>query len=900
MAALPEHAAKFRKLLAIVLWTICVGVSSSSFVHSQGQQANPQPPADTSNQLSKPPSDIPIETNQPELELVITDSSTPGVQPKGHSGGGQIRRNGVSNASATSFEPNRFPANKMRAVVSSDAQLERANSNRVPAPLPPNNPFPVPPPIVIQQPVRNSSVQLAIPPSQNASPQASVPENTGPQSAATIYTSAIAPAHLNQKHEDVSSELQDAINKEEKSNTGPASETTRTETGTVGLLKQIDVIVAQQQSATSQLEDIDADLLEMQVTFDKLQKNELQESPPYSITLLDEVRDLLAQTKLKLDATESSLMSALESVENAVNTSEEQRQALYQVRQSNPDPNSTAVQTAELNARLADEALLLQKQELEIETKSQATHELTIQALERKLDLLRDRVQFDSETLDRQIVEIDNRDAALKLSASDLSSEIRFIESLWLAARKELDSDPDPAPEIVEKTEALKLEEKTLQSELDAINQRRQRLPDLKNAWKRRFLVATGQASREERREWLADSKKLDETLQRERRSRELKTDEIRASLASVDAKLESLTAEQSDIKRWIESKRKSFGNQLKISGEAILAIENSRRVLNRLIIQIDGERSRSLGEWIDDIWAATKRIWNFPILPSEEYTLSVGRVLTGILFLVFGYFAARWISGLVGRRLPNLGIDEAGAYAIQSLSFYVLLIAFSLTALKYANIPLTVFTFLGGAIAIGVGFGSQNILNNFISGLILLAERPIKVGDLIHIDDTYGNVTQIGARSTQIRTGENFDIVVPNSKFLENNVVNLTRKDDKLRTSILVGVAYGSPLEEVIRGLEKSASDCPLVLDRPKPFVWFNDFGDNSLAFQVHFWITARTVAQMRKVETEVRLAIDRSFREAGITIAFPQRDLHLQTPKPLDFRIVGDDSGEMLRRSS
>ena len=132
----------------------------------------------------------------------------------------------------------------------------------------------------------------------------------------------------------------------------------------------------------------------------------------------------------------------------------------------------------------------------------------------------------------------------------------------------------------------------------------------------------------------------------------------------------------------------------------------------------------------------------------------------------------------------------------IESLSFYALLVAFGLAALKYANVPLTVFTFLGGAIAIGVGFGSQNILNNFISGLILLAERPIKVGDLIQLGETYGNVTKIGARSTQIRTGENLDIIVPNSKFLENDVTNLTRRDDRLRTSISVGVAYGSPLE--------------------------------------------------------------------------------------------------------
>ena len=268
-----------------------------------------------------------------------------------------------------------------------------------------------------------------------------------------------------------------------------------------------------------------------------------------------------------------------------------------------------------------------------------------------------------------------------------------------------------------------------------------------------------------------------------------------------------------------------------------------------------------------------------------------MGKVVSILLFFVFGYLAASWLSRLLGYRLPKLGVDEAGAHAIESLSFYVMLILFSLAALRYANVPLTVFTFLGGAIAIGVGFGSQNILNNFISGLILLAERPIKAGDLIQVGETYGNVKSIGARSTTIRTGENQDIIVPNSKFLENDVTNLTRRDDRLRTSINVGVAYGSPLEEVLRLLELAASDCSSVDDRPKPFVWFTDFGDNSLAFQVHFWVHARSVAAMRKVESEVRMNIDRLLREANIVIAFPQRDLHIQSQSPIEFRLVGEE---------
>ena len=161
----------------------------------------------------------------------------------------------------------------------------------------------------------------------------------------------------------------------------------------------------------------------------------------------------------------------------------------------------------------------------------------------------------------------------------------------------------------------------------------------------------------------------------------------------------------------------------------------------------------------------------------------------------------------------------------------------------------------------------------------------------MVSLDGTLGNVTTIGARSTQIRTGENQDIIVPNSKFLENNVTNLTRRDDRLRTSVTIGVAYGSDLDSVLRLLARAATEQSGVLDRPKPMVWFNDFGDNALVFQVHFWVQAKNVTQMRMIETGVRLKIDSMFREANIVIAFPQRDLHIQSPKPIDFRLVSND---------
>lgn len=171
------------------------------------------------------------------------------------------------------------------------------------------------------------------------------------------------------------------------------------------------------------------------------------------------------------------------------------------------------------------------------------------------------------------------------------------------------------------------------------------------------------------------------------------------------------------------------------------------------------------------------------------------------------------------------------------------------------------------------------------------MAERPIKVGDLIEVGTVYGNISKIGARSTQIRTGDNQDIIVPNSKFLENNVTNLTLSDEKLRTRVVVGIAYGSPTREAAKLMKHAAEEHGLVLKKPEPFVWFKDFGDNSLVFELHFWIKVRTISERLRTESDLRFQIDQRFREANICIAFPQRDIHIDTLKPIDIRLMPQD---------
>ena len=281
--------------------------------------------------------------------------------------------------------------------------------------------------------------------------------------------------------------------------------------------------------------------------------------------------------------------------------------------------------------------------------------------------------------------------------------------------------------------------------------------------------------------------------------------------------------------------------------------------------------------------------IWNMGILTVEGRPISVGTLITATIVFVIGLLVSRWASRFFGQLLGrHLRLERGAAAAFQGLSFYLLLTLVFLLALQTANIPLTAFTVLGGALAIGVGFGSQNVVNNFISGLILMVERPIKVGDIVDVDGTYGKVELIGARSTRVRTFDNIHIIVPNSSFLEQKVVNWTLSDDLVRTCVDVGIAYGSPTRDADRLIRRVLSEHGRILDHPPPQVLFTEFGDNALHFRAYFWLRMAEMIDRRRVESDVRYRIDHLFRVAGISIAFPQRDVHLDAAAPLDVRIV------------
>jgi len=279
--------------------------------------------------------------------------------------------------------------------------------------------------------------------------------------------------------------------------------------------------------------------------------------------------------------------------------------------------------------------------------------------------------------------------------------------------------------------------------------------------------------------------------------------------------------------------------------------------------------------------------ILNTVFLTFADRELTVGQVFFIPAILIIGYAIARWIGHIIVRRMTARNINPDVIHLVRRIYLVLIVAILAITVLEILNVPLGAFAFISGAVAIGIGFGAQNVINNFISGWILMWERPIRIGDFLEVGEHRGTVEAINTRSTRIRRVDGVHMLIPNSFLLENTVVNWTLVDKVTRTVIRVGVVYGSPTE-VVKGLiYQAVRENEQVLSDPNPIVIFEDFGDSALIFDAYFWVEATQEKDLRVIRSDIRFRIVELFQENGIVIAFPQLDVHLDSVSPVEIGI-------------
>ncbi len=412
-----------------------------------------------------------------------------------------------------------------------------------------------------------------------------------------------------------------------------------------------------------------------------------------------------------------------------------------------------------------------------------------------------------------------------------------------------------------------------------------------KVAEKQRALVEEFRKSRDQLKPWLKYTEQqleLYQAAEREQESRLVKIDEGSPLRA---AELDLLAALH--LQRELAERQKFAIEQLDFERQVWL--EDIERA----------QQSRSITarvrDWIGKSSDIVKRVWRFELFAVEDSVevagqkivtsrgITVGKTVGALLLFLVGYFIAAYL----GRRVQRVMVTRFGVAEHQSnvirrwllaLTVFILLII----SLNLVRIPLTVFAFLGGALAIGVGFGTQTLIKNFISGILILLERNIKVGDTIDVDGVVGRIVTVDIRASTVLGFDGVETVIPNSMFLENKVTNWTHTNARLRRIVRVGVAYGSLTTQVRDILAECANEHGLILKDPPAEALFDDFGDNSLIFALYFWIDYGPEVNPLQVASDLRFMIDKRFAEENIVISFPQRDVHLDSAEPLRVEMV------------
>lgn len=284
--------------------------------------------------------------------------------------------------------------------------------------------------------------------------------------------------------------------------------------------------------------------------------------------------------------------------------------------------------------------------------------------------------------------------------------------------------------------------------------------------------------------------------------------------------------------------------------------------------------------ERLESIFQSLKDFLGWKIYDSDTIHLTVGTFLTIIIAIVAVTFILKLINKLVSRKLPEEDKNKfESIFGFIKYLFYILAVV---TILNASGINLTVLLTASAALFVGLGFALQYLFQDIISGILIILDQSLHVGDIIEVENKVGRVFEIRLRTTRALTRDDKVIVIPNHKFLTDSIYNYTQNHKTTRETIKVGVAYDSDVEMVTNLLLEAVTEQRNVLKSPKPFVLFEDFGESALLFSVYFFITDSFVDP--RIKSEIRFRIDEKFRANNISIPFPQRDVHVIAPSTVD----------------
>lgn len=565
--------------------------------------------------------------------------------------------------------------------------------------------------------------------------------------------------------------------------------------------------------------------------------------PPYSILLLDEIRETLANLEASLNVGETQVRIFTGDIESARDKLAAHQQAGRRLAE-----DAEHTDTSDLDQ---DAARSLKAEEISSRIAAEQIARLTLrnEAQKAELDMLRSK----SALAQRQLKSIEGKTAFARTELDSILQRIASERAQVLATITASQSSSAPNPLLSWKAEYLELE---------------------KNFWETRF-EALQQNDFDKRKAALVSLEEMKTRVDDWIKIAQLRLAAGSSGAVVVDpAQIQSSLQKAGSMQRLIaftigDLGGGKFGSQpLDRLGAGLLSFWNTELYLAEETEVIDG-----------------KKISTFR-------AVTLGKLVRLAMILTVGWLVLRFLSHKAKSLLSRKSkISPATVEFAAKWLFGLGLALLFIYGFNKARIPFTALAFLGGALAIGVGFGTQTVLKNFISGIILTFERPIKIGDQIEVDGVSGKVRNIGIRASIIEHGNGISSVVPNSILLENRVTNWNLSDPLLRHSITVNVEYDSPTREVIKTLLAVANEHGLVLKQPEPVARLDDFGDKALVFSLQYWFDLGR-ASRDALSSDLRLMIENAFSESNIRIASPQNDVRFDRETPLRVELTNSSS--------
>lgn len=671
----------------------------------------------------------------------------------------------------------------------------------------------------------------------------------------------------------------------------------------IQILDRHDFIISQQLSALQQNNSLQTSKQLLEEQREKYKTAGPEGEAPYSYLMLDTMRTELKTQNEKsatLDSSIQAVQSAVDQAKTRVSEAEAARRSSLEQLANNTTPIAQLRHdNFILEVAVANDVVRLRQLELNnLKTEKELHLERIVFQEQRMKDIALD-VRFREEDLNEQLLKIDGQVQDLDKQRKDAETTLNnFVIPEQAKAQREYQNDSSLLN--YERMQLAISKHSLNRDKVDIFTIRRDRTQQRKQFWEHRHQTINGLADYTQLQTWKNDINNLLEDYQLQEHRTKQDISYLQSTFDTIDTKIES-NQDNKALLDVFHQQQATIKEHITVKQTNISSINASRDVVQKLLEEINTELNiwtwedvfnyswKIAGEFLDQEITHYVDANNFDLEGKPlQVRITYGKVVIALSIFIFGWIITRFISKFLGYLLLNrFNVEEGIVVTIRSLFFYFVVAILVPISLKTVSVDLTAFAFLGGALAIAVGFGSQNIFSNFISGIIMLVERPVRVGDVVEVEGVSGKITQIGLRSTLLNTWDNQDVVIPNNYFLENRVTNFTLENWVIRAIIDVGVAYGSDTRLVQKLLRKAIDEHGLILKFPEPIVIFNAFGESSLDFRLYFWVDMKACNRL-VVCSDLRHRINKLFQENDIEIPFPQRDLHFRSGNPVDVRIL------------